>query len=201
MRMSLLAGVTVAIAAALAVLVGASFGLDLEGYALIGVAMGAVVALVPDARPGFRLAGYLAGVAVSLVGYAARATLLPDTDGGRAFAAFAVLAVCVAIASLSFGRIPLWSVFAGAATFFGVYEAAFMAAPPEMAPTALTALTALLLTSALGYLAASFAAPVKGAEPQSQAVAAAADRTAELDMERQLAGLDAGLDDILEGTR
>jgi hypothetical protein len=201
MRMSLLAGVTVAIAAALAVLGGAFFGLDLEGYALIGVAMGAVVALVPDARPGFRFGGYLAGIGVSLVGYAARALLLPDTDGGRAFAAFAVLAGCVVIASVSFGRIPLWSVLAGAATFFGVYEAAFTAAPPEMATTALTALTALLLTSALGFLAASFSAPAKSAETRPQAAPAAADRTADLDLERELADLDAGLDDILEGSR
>ena len=154
--------------------------------------MGAVVALVPDARPTVRFAGYVAGVVVMLAGYAARALVLPDTDGGRAFAAFAVLAVCVAVATATVGRIPVWSVLAGAATFFGVYEAAFSAAPPEMATTSMNALTALLLTSALGFLAASFAAPT--ARP-------ATEQATDEDLDRELAELDTDLDDVLEGTR
>jgi hypothetical protein len=200
MRMSVLAGATVAFTAALAVVLGASFGLDLDGYALIGVAMGAVVALVPDARPGVRFTGYLVGVVLMLVGYAARALLLPDTDGGRAVATAAVLALCVVVAVATVGRLPLWSLLAGAATFFGVYEAAFSAAPPEMASTSVTALTALLLTSALGFFAASFAAPAvaRSARPQP---APAADH----DLDRELADLDANLDadldEMLEGTR
>src|SRR6478735_3271888 len=154
MRTSLLAGGIVVVTAVLAVLLGAPFGLELDSYALIGVAMGAVVALVPDGRPGLRLAGFFAGVLVAWVGYLVRAALLPDTTAGRAAATFLVLAFCAVIAAVAAGRVPVWSTFAGAATMFGAYEATFAAAPPEVTTTSITALTAVALTAAIGFLAA-----------------------------------------------
>src|SRR3954451_14382170 len=160
MRTSLLAGGIVVVTAVLAVLLGAPFGLELDSYALIGVAMGAVVALVPVGRPGLRLAGFASGVLVAWVGYLVRAALLPDTVGGRAAATFLVLAVCAVIAAVASGRIPVWTTFLGAATFFGAYEATFAEAPPEVATTSVTAVTAVALTAGIGFLAASFVAPV-----------------------------------------
>lgn len=199
MRTSLLAGGVVAVAAILAVLVGAPFGLELDTYALIGVAMGAVVALVPDGRPGLRLTGFVAGVLIAWVGYLVRAALLPDTTGGRATATFLVLALCVAVAVVAAGRIPVWSTFAGAATMFGAYETTFAAAPPEVATTSITALTAVALTAAIGFLAASLVAPATAlAQPSVEDDQAEYDNQA---MDRELDALDASLDDMMERTK
>jgi hypothetical protein len=195
MRTSLLAGGIVVVTAVLAVLLGAPFGLELDSYALIGVAMGAVVALVPDGRPGLRLAGFASGVLVTWIGYLVRAALLPDTLGGRAAATFLVLALCVVIATVAQGRIPVWSTLAGAATFFGAYEAAFAAAPPEVATTSLTALTAVALTGALGFLAASFVAPVAVA-PTTPTVDVEDD-----DLDQELEALESSLDEMMETSK
>ena len=198
MRTSLLAGGIVVVAAVLAVVLGAPFGLELDTYALIGVAMGAVVALVPDGRPGLRFTGFAAGVLVAWVGYLVRAALLPDTVGGRAAATFLVLALCVVVATVAAGRIPVWSTFAGAATFFGAYESAFAAAPPEVVSTSVTALTAVALTAALGFLAASFFAPstVAPAAPTVEA-----DDHDDQDLDRELEALDASLDEMMESSK
>lgn len=204
MRKSLLAGGTVVLAAALAVLFGAPFGLELETYALIGVAMGAVVALVPDGRPGLRLAGFASGVLVMWVGYLVRAALLPDTVGGRAAATLLVLALCVAVAAVAARRIPMWSTFAGAATLFGAYEATFAAAPPEVATTSVTALTAVAFTAALGFLAASFVAP-DAATPALPTVNADEsddqDENDHQEVDRELEALDASLDEMMESSK
>ena len=198
MRTSLLAGGIVVVAAVLAVVLGAPFGLELDTYALIGVAMGAVVALVPDGRPGLRFAGFAAGVLVAWVGYLVRAALLPDTVGGRAAATFLVLALCVVVATVAAGRIPVWSTFAGAATLFGAYEAAFAAAPPEVVSTSMTALTAVALTAALGFLSASFFAPVTLAPA---APVQPADELEEQDLDHELEALDASLDEMMERSK
>lgn len=197
MRTSLLAGGIVAVAATLAVLVGAPFGLELDTYALIGVAMGAVVALVPVGRPGLRLAGFASGVLFAWIGYLVRAALLPDTVSGRAAATFLVLAVCAVIAALASGRIPAWSTLAGAATFFGAYEATFAAAPPEVATTSITAVTAVALTAAIGFLAASFVAPM--AQDDTPSDHTHDDNTQEMD--RELEALDASLDEMMESSK
>lgn len=159
MRTSLLAGGLTAVAAAVAVWLGDLFGLELDSFALLGVAVGAIVAIIPDRSIGFRLAGFVGGVAVTWVVFFIRAAMLPDTSGGRAVAAFLMLGLCVGIVAVSLGRIPLWSTLLGAAALFGVYEAAFAAAPPEVADTSVTAVTSLLITAAIGFLAASLVAP------------------------------------------
>jgi len=167
MRKTLLAGALVAVAVAIAIWVGALFGLELESVALLGVALGAVVALVPDGRPGFRLAGFSGGIVVTMIGYFIRAAALPDTTSGRAIAAFIMLALCAVVAGVSVGRIPLWTTLVGGAAFFGAYEAAYAVAPPEVASTSVSTLTTLLLTAASGFLAASFVAAAPSDAPQT----------------------------------
>lgn len=84
MRRNFLSGLALAIAAVLVVVLSATFDLELESVALLGAALGAVVALVPDRGPGARLAGFAFGFAIAWIGYVARALLLPDTSSGRA---------------------------------------------------------------------------------------------------------------------
>jgi hypothetical protein len=161
----LVAGVVLAVAAVLVVALSAEFGLDLESTALLGAALGAVVALVPDKAPSARLAGFAAGFVVAWVGYVLRAAFLPDSTSGRAVATGAVVLLCVAVAAVTRERLPLWTTLLGTAALTGAYEFTYAAAPPELASTSLSTATTLLLNVAVGFLAASVVTPI---EPKSR---------------------------------
>ncbi len=159
MRRTLLAGVVLAVAAFVVVLVSSALDLELESVALLGAALGAVVALVPDRSPLIRLAGFAAGFAAAWVGYFVRAALLPDSDGGRAVAVGLVVLLCVGVTAAAVGRLPLWSTLLGAAALAGAYEITFSAAVSEVASTSLSTATALVFTVAIGFLAAALVVP------------------------------------------
>ena len=159
MRKTLLVGLVLTLAAIAVVLVSAAFDLELEPVALLGVAIGAVVALVPDRTPIMRLAGFAGGFAAAWVGYLLRAGLLPDSAAGRAVAVGVVIVLAVAVSALTFGRVPLWSALLGAAALAGAYEHTYAAAPPEVASTSMSAATVLLFTAAVGFLATAITAP------------------------------------------
>ena len=127
--------------------------------ALLGAALGAVVALVPDRTPLVRLGGFAVGVVAALLGYLLRALLLPDTSGGRAVAVFLVLLLCVGVSAVAQDRLPLWSLLLGTAGLVGAYEFTYAAAPPELLTTGVDTITSLFLSLAVGFLAASFASP------------------------------------------
>jgi hypothetical protein len=162
MRKSIFAGLILALAAALVMWLSAVFDLELESVVLMGAAVGAVVALVPDRTPLARFLGFAAGFVAAWLGFFARAALLPDTPGGRAVAVGLVLLLCVAVAALSAGRVPLWSALLGAAAMSGGYEYTYAAAPPEVASTSVSAATSLLFCIAVGYLVAATVAPTAG---------------------------------------
>ena len=188
MRKSLLAGVLLACAAVMVVLVSAAFGLDLESVALLGAALGAVVALVPDRTPAVRLGGFAAGFLMAWFGYLVRAQFLPDTAGGRAVADGLVVVLCVAVVAVSRGRIPLWSTLLGTAALSGAYEFTYAAAPPEVLSTSMSTATTLLFDVAVGFLAAALVAPAEASgsdrpvtpEPRDEAPAPA-EQTSRLD--------------------
>lgn len=168
MRKTLLAGLVLTVAAVLVVLASAWFDLELESVALLGAALGAVIALVPDRTPVVRLAGFFAGFIAALIGYFVRAALLPDTAGGRAVAVGLVVLLCVAIAAASMNRLPLWTTLLGTAGLTGAYEFTYAAAPPEVASTSMSTATILLFTVAVGFLAAALIAPAEGPAPESR---------------------------------
>ncbi len=159
MRKTLLAGLVLAVAAVVVVWLSAAFGLELESVALLGAALGAVVALVPDGSPATRLGGFAAGFFVAWVGYILRAAVLPDTAGGRAVAVGLVVLLCVAATAVSGNRLPLWSTLLGTAALSGAYEFTFAAAPPEVMSTSVSTATTLLFNVAVGFLAAALVAP------------------------------------------
>jgi hypothetical protein len=162
MRKTLLAGLVLTVAAVLVVLLSATFDLELESVALLGAAMGAVVALVPDRTPAVRLAGFFGGFVAAWVGYVVRAALLPDTAGGRSVAVALVVVLCVAITAATMNKLPLWTTLLGTAALTGAYEFTYAAAPPEVATTSMSTATTLLFTLAIGFLAAALVAPAEG---------------------------------------
>jgi len=159
MRRTLLAGVVLALAAVLVVWLSSVFGLELESVALLGAALGAVVALVPDRSPAARLGGFAAGFVAAWIGYFLRAALLPDTSTGRAVAVGLVVLLCVGATAASVGRLPLWSTLLGTAALSGAYEFTYAAAPPEILTTSVNTATTLLFNVAVGFLAAALVVP------------------------------------------
>ena len=187
MRKTIFAGTVLALAAALVMWLSAAFDLELESVVLLGTAVGAVVALVPDRTPLARFLGFAAGFLAAWVGYFVRAALLPDTAGGRAVAVGLILLLCVAVVAASLGRLPLWSSLLGAAALAGGYEYTYAAAPPEVASTSVSAATSLLFCLAVGYLVAATVAPPAGAAPSR--------RTRDEDLENT------SFDDLMEKTK
>lgn len=159
MRKTLLTGLVLTVAAVLVVVVSNMFDLELESVALLGTALGAVIALVPDRTPAVRLAGFTGGLVAALIGYVLRAAVLPDSGGGRAVAVAVVVLLCVAITAASVERLPLWATLLGAAGLAGAYEFTYAAAPTELASTSVSATTALLLAVAVGFVVVALIAP------------------------------------------
>lgn len=185
MRRILLSGLLLTTAPVMIVAVSATFDLELEAVALLGVAVGAVVALVPHRSPSARLAGLLVSFAVAFAGYAVRAAAMPDTSAGRAVVVGLVVGACALVAAATTERLPLWSLLLGAAAVAGGYEFTYAAAPPELAETAPSTATMLLITMGAGFVAAALV-PVggDGAPPRTPAEHA----------------VEGGIDDVLEVT-
>lgn len=159
MRRSLLVGVVLASAAGLMVLLGSAFDLELESVALLGGALGAVVALAPDRTALTRLGGFAAGFVAAWIGYVVRAAVLPDTSSGRAVAVVVTVLLCTAIAVASRQRLPLWTLLLGTAALTGAYELIYSAAPPELMTTSVSTATTLFLSISLGFAAGLLGTP------------------------------------------
>lgn len=155
MRRSLVAGLVLAVFAALIIGLGQLLGLDLQHVALLGAALGGVLGLVPHQLPIGKLGGFVVGFVVAWIGFALRAAVLPDSASGRAVAAFIVVAAIGAACAVSAGRLPLWSGLLGAAAIVGAYEETYTNAPSQFLKESPTAGTTVLFAVALGFLATS----------------------------------------------
>lgn len=159
MRTTLLTGGVLLVAAVLVISLSNSLSLDVESVALMGAAIGAVLALVPDHSPLFRVCGFLVGFVGAWIGYIIRAGFLPDTTTGHAIAVAFVVVVATLGAALSRDRIPLWSTLIGAAALAGSYEETYLSAPSQVLRTSTSSSTSVLLAVALGFFAAALVAP------------------------------------------
>lgn len=152
MRNQFITGGALAVAAALTLLIGEAFDLDLVHVTVLGLAVGAIAVLVDDASLVSRLVGLVLGTVVAWVAFGVRAGLLPDSDAGRAVSFFSVFAVVAIIAGLSMGRVSLWSQLLGVVAMTGAYEYTFAANPPLFTTESLTAVTSVLLTVMVGLV-------------------------------------------------
>lgn len=156
---SLVTGLCLAVFAAVIIGLSNLLGLDLEHVALVGAALGGVLGLVTHRPAWGKPAGFLAGFLLAWLGFALRAAWLPDSSGGRAVAAFLVVALIAVVSALSGGRLPLWSGLVGAASIVGSYESVYTSAPSQFLSDSPAAATTVLLAVGLGYLAANLVAP------------------------------------------
>lgn len=178
MHRTILAGLLLVLATGLTVWVGEGLGLEVESVALLGVAAGAIVALVPDATLARRLASFMLGFVAAFVGYLVRAALTPDTAGGRAVAASLIVLLCVGVVAISVGRLPLWSALLGSASLAGAYEFTYAQAPTRVLDTSVSGATALLLCVAVGFLVS---AATTDPRPQAAEAESAEDAPTPLD--------------------
>ena len=155
MRRTMLAGLILVAATVLTVLVGEGLDLNVESVALLGISVGAIVALVPDQNLSRRLAAFVLGFVASFAGYLFRAAITPDTSMGRAVAAGVIVALCVGVVAISMGRLPLWATLLGASSLAGAYEYTYSLAPTRVLDTSVSSATTLLLCVAVGFLVAS----------------------------------------------
>lgn len=188
MRTSIVTGLLLVAAAPVVVIMSGALDLELDPMIIAGLGAGAAVGLVPSGRPGARLGALLAGILAAVVGYVVRAAVLPDSQGGLAAAVALTMFLALVVPALTRDRAPVWASLLGAATFAGVFERTYVAAPPEVVSSASTALTSLVLTLGLGFLIASAAgpgrtritpSPATSTTTQGQANAEALDRTLE----------------------
>jgi hypothetical protein len=172
------AGAALAVLAGALVDHGAIFGADFLRVALLGIALGAVLGLVPHRSAVERVGGFAAGFVAAWLGYLLRAGVLPDIPMGRAIAAVIVISLITAVATATADRIPLWAGLLGAGALVGAYEAAYVATPSEVGSESAAAATAVLLAVAFGFVvtavvsaftAASSAAPVDAGGPAPEA--------------------------------
>lgn len=155
MRRSLIAGLVLAVLAALVISLGGALGSDIEHVALLGGAIGGALGLVPHPYAWGRIAGFLVGFLAAWIGYALRAAVVPDSSNGRAVTAFLVVALCALACAFSMNRLPLWSSLLGIAAIVGAYEETYTNAPSQFIRESPYAATTVLLAVALGYLATS----------------------------------------------
>ncbi|MCU1586796.1 MAG: hypothetical protein JWN31_289 [Frankiales bacterium] len=148
-----LAGLALAVAAGALALIGG----DLAKTALLGVALGGAVALVPDRSVLARISGLVLGVSTAWIGYAVRAGFLPDIPLGRAIALAGVVLLVTAVAIASAGRVPLWSALLGLAAMAGAYETTFTTSPTSFVVDSTTAVTTVLVAVSFGIFLAGLA--------------------------------------------
>lgn len=147
------AGAALAVLAGILVTSGGGvLGSDFTPAVVLGVALGAVLGLVPHGSPLLRVGGFAVGFAAAWLGYLLRAGMLPDSDVGRGIAAVVVLAIVTAVATASADRIPLWSGLVGVGALVGAYEAGYTAEPTDVVSASTVAATSVLLAVAFGFV-------------------------------------------------
>ena len=154
-RSSLAIGVLLTILGALVIDHGGHFGIQLIHLGEMGLAVGAVLGLVPDRAPGWRAGSFAVGFVAAWLGFALRAGLLPDIPMGHAIATVIVLGLVTAATAASFGRLPLWAGLLGVAAFSRGYETTFSADPSAFDHDSMTDATTIALAVGLGFLGAT----------------------------------------------
>jgi hypothetical protein len=155
MRRTIIAGLVLAAATVVTLLVGEALDLQIESVALLGLVVGAIITLVPDQTPARRLGAFALGFFVAVLGYFFRAAVMPDTAAGHAIAAGFIVLLCVGVFALGMGRLPFWAALLGAASWTGAFEFTYAEAPPRVVESTISTSTALLLCVAIGFLAMS----------------------------------------------
>jgi len=120
-------------------------------YTVVGLAMGAVVGLLPGADPANRISAYFAGLLLAFASYVARGGLLPYTKGAAAVVVLLMLVVVTGITAVVRSRAWFVLMLLGVGTMYGLVELQFQAAPIAYFASAGLALVGILLGFGVGF--------------------------------------------------
>jgi hypothetical protein len=158
MRLGVVAGLLLAAATGVLILLSDPLRLNLAEFTLVGVSVGAVLGLMAERVVWDRVAGFAIGLVAAWVSYGARAGFLPDSSVGRAVALVGLLLFLVLVVWLAGGRLDLAPMLLGVAALAGAYELTFIEAPPRFFQESPVALTGVLLAAAIGFACTVLAA-------------------------------------------
>ena len=165
MKRVFIAGVLLAIGAAVLVFVNDTLGLDLKSV-LLATAIGGAVGLIRRGGPIARVGSFLVGFVIGWLSYFLRAGLLPDSMIGHIIYVVAVIILITVVCGLTRDRLPFWSALLGAALFIGGYDFLFASAPYNVIKESTATAPALLLPFAVAFLLASLVGTVEASRPK-----------------------------------
>lgn len=154
---TLIRGVIVAGAVALAVLLSNLVGLEHPWPVLLTAA----VAIRRPMRAG-PVAALLVGAAAWWLAMALRAGVLPATTTATVVAAAVAVLLSTVVAAASRDRLPLWAALAGSALYAGLYEPVFADSPTTFLADSPLAFATLVVATGIGAVAAALSALLEG---------------------------------------
>jgi hypothetical protein len=148
----LLAGLLLTVFAVVLYLLPGVVGNQAVSYTVFGLAMGAIVGLLPNADPITKLMGFLLGLLLADATYLVRGGLLPYTKASNVIIVPLMLLVITGITALF--RSTTWFVcmLLGAGTLYGLVEVEFQLAPSSYLATSTLALVSIFLSFGIGYM-------------------------------------------------
>ena len=176
----LIGGLVLAVFALVIYLLPGTLGTPAIAYTVLGLAVGAIVGLLPDVDPVARLMGFMLGLLLAFASYLVRGGLLPYTKIWSAVVVLLLLAIITGVTALFRSGAWFASMLLGAGTLYGAVELSFQVAPSAYLATAGLALVSILFSFGIGYMVSAVLGvklvPVSkaGAAPPGAAVAAQA---------------------------
>jgi hypothetical protein len=151
MKRTVFGGLLLSLMAVITVVFGDALELGLPNP-LLGLSVGAVLALVPGGHKLGRLVGFLLGGAFAFIGYGFNAQFMPSASIGVAVTAALTIGLATLAAALSFGRMPLWSLLLGIAGFTGAYDYTYSDKPYDFLNSSVATPIGMLVAFGFGYL-------------------------------------------------
>jgi hypothetical protein len=148
----LIGGLLLAVFAAGAYLLQDDFGTAAIAYTVLGLAVGVIVGMLPDADPVARLMGFMLGALLAFASYVVRGGFLPYTKLWSAVVVVLLLAIITGITALFRSSTWFVSMLLGAGILYGAVELQFQLAPSAYLASAGVAFVSILFSFGLGYM-------------------------------------------------
>lgn len=171
----IIGGLLLAVFALVIYLLPGELGTPAIAYTVFGLALGAIVGMLPGADPVARLMGFTLGLLLAFASYVVRGGYLPYTKWSSAVVVLLLLAIITGITVLFRSGTWFVSMLLGAGTLYGAVELQFQEAPSAYLASLALAFLSILLGFGIGYMVSA----VLGLEvvPTSGAGAAPSDAT------------------------
>jgi hypothetical protein len=145
------------------------FGSLAIAYSVPGLAVGTVVALLPEVNPPTQMFGFLAGMLLAFASYVVRGAFLPYTNWSSALVVLLLFAAIVGITAILRSRAWFVLMLLGAGILYAISELQFRLAPSAYVVSAVTMIS-ILFGFGIGYVATTLLGLEVLTAPQPTAV-------------------------------